>query len=56
MLKPIATWFLAIDTALLQIYSKVYQYALKKINSVAYAKQKPTNLDEALPLDSFVSH
>ena len=30
MLKPFSTCFLAIETAILQIYSKVYQYALKK--------------------------
>ena len=30
MLKPVSIWFLAIETAMLQINSKVYQNALKR--------------------------
>ena len=55
MLKPISTWFLSIDTAMLQIYSKVYQNALKK-NSLAYTMQNSPNLDTSLPLNLFVLH
>ena len=35
MLKPISTWFLAIETAMLPNCSKIYQDALKKTNSIA---------------------
>ena len=41
LLKPISTCFLAIEIAMLQISSKVYQYTLeKKTNSLAYTRQK----------------
>ena len=34
--KPIPQWFLAVETAMLQIYSTVYENTLRKINSQAY--------------------
>ena len=34
--KPIPQWFLAVETAMLQIYSTVYENTLRKINSHAY--------------------
>ena len=34
--KPIPHWFVAVETALLQIYSTVYENTLRKINSHAY--------------------
>ena len=34
--KPIPQWFLAVETAVLQIYSTVYENTLRKINSHAY--------------------
>ena len=33
--KPIPQWFLAVETAMLQKYSTVYYYTLKKLNSYA---------------------
>ena len=56
LLKPISTWFLTVETAMLQIYSRVHQYALKKINSLAHTIQETTNPDKPLPLNSFVLH
>ena len=41
---------------MLQINSKVYQYALKKINSFANTMQISPNLDRTLLLKSFVLH
>ena len=41
---------------MLQFYSRVHQYALKKINSLAHTIQKTTNPDEPLPLNLFVLH
>ena len=40
---------------MLQFYSKVYQYALKKSSS-AYTTQNSPKLDKPLPLSSFVLH
>ena len=34
--KPIPYWFLAVETAMLQIYSTVHEYTLQKDNSTAY--------------------
>ena len=34
--KPIPHWFLAVETAMLQIYSTVYENTLRKISSHAY--------------------
>ena len=34
--KPIPQWFLAVETAMLQFYSIVHNYDLRKINSQAY--------------------
>ena len=34
--KPIPQWFLPVETAMLQIYSTVYENTLRKINSHAY--------------------
>ena len=51
--KPIPQWFLAVEIAMLQIYSTVYEHTLRKINSHAcitktYHEGKP------LPLGTFV--
>ena len=51
MLKPISTRFLAIETARFQVYSKVNQYALKKLNSFANTMQNSPNLDKPIPLN-----
>ena len=56
LLKPISTWFLTVETAMLQIYSRVHQYTLKKNNSLAHTIQETTNPDKPLPLNSFVLH
>ena len=55
VLKPISASFLASETAMLPIYSKVYQYELEK-NSLADTMQNSPALDQSLPPDSFVSH
>ena len=34
--KTIPQWLLAVETAMLQIYTKVHNYTSKKINSQAY--------------------
>ena len=34
--KPLPQWFLAVETAMLQLYSTVYENTLRKINSHAY--------------------
>ena len=46
LFKPLPQWFLAVETAMLQIYSTVYDYTNLKINSQAcitktYLKEKP---------------
>ena len=56
LLKPVSTWFLTVETAMLQIYSRVHQYALQKINSLAHTFQETTNPYKPLPLNSFVLH
>ena len=55
MLKPIFTCFLAIETAMLQIYLKTCQNVLKK-NFLAYTIQDARNIDKPVPKNSFVSH
>ena len=45
--KPIPQWFLAVETAMLQIYSTVYENTLRKINSHAYITK---TYHEAKPL------
>ena len=51
--KPIPQWFLAIETAMLQIYSTVYYYTQKKLNSYAYITK--TFLEgKPLPVGTFV--
>ena len=42
------------ETSMLQLRSKIYQYALKKLNSLSNTMQDTPNLDEATPLKSFV--
>ena len=54
MLNPFSTRFL--ETAMLHILSKVYQYALEKISYLEYIMQNTPNLDKPLPLNSFVVH
>ena len=41
--KPIPQWFLAVETAMLQIYSTVYENTLRKINYISktYHEGKP---------------
>ena len=49
--KPIPQWFLAVETAMLQIYSTVYYHTLKKLNSHAYITK---TYHEGKPLPTFV--
>ena len=52
--KPIPQWFLAVETAMLQIYSTVYENTLRKINSHAYIT-KTYHEGKPLPIGTFVS-
>ena len=51
--KPIPQWFLAVETAMLQIYSTVYENTLRKINSHDYIT-KTYHEGKPLPLGTFV--
>ena len=51
--KPIPQWFLAVETAMLQIYSTVYENTLPKINSNAYIT-KTYHEGKPLPIGTFV--
>ena len=51
--KPIPQWFLAVETAMLQIYCTVYYYTLKKLNSHAYIT-KTYHEGKPLPIGTFV--
>ena len=51
--KPIPHWFLAVETAMLQIYSTVYENTQRKINSHAYIT-KTYHEGEPLPIGTFV--
>ena len=51
--KPIPQWFLAVETAMLQIYSTVYEHTLRKINSHAYIT-KTYHEGKPLPIGTFV--
>ena len=51
--KPIPQWFLAVETAMLQIYSTVYENTLQKINSHAYIT-KTYHEGKPLPIGTFV--
>ena len=51
--KPIPQWFLAVETAMLQIYSTVYYHTLKKLNSHAYIT-KTYHEGKPLPIGTFV--
>ena len=51
--KPIPQWFLAVETAMLQIYSTVYYYTLKKLNSQAHIT-KTYHEGKPLPIGTFV--
>ena len=51
--KPIPQWFLAVKTAMLQIYSTVYYYTQKKLNSYAYIT-KTFHEGKPLPIGTFV--
>ena len=51
--KPIPQWFLAVETAMLQIYSTVYENTLRKINSHAYIT-KTYHEGKPLPTGTFV--
>ena len=51
--KPIPQWFLAVETAMIQIYSTVYENTLRKINSHAYIT-KTYHEGKPLPIGTFV--
>ena len=51
--KPIPHWFLAVETAMLQIYSTVYENTSRKINSHAYIT-KTYHEGKPLPIGTFV--
>ena len=51
--KPVTHWFLAVKTAMLQLYSTVYEYTLKKSNSTAYIT-KTYHEGKPLPFGTFV--
>ena len=51
--KPVPQWFLAVETAMLQICSTVFYYTLKKLNSQAYIT-KPYHEGKPLPIGTFV--
>ena len=51
--KPIPHWFLAVETAMLQIYSTLYENTLRKINSHAYIT-KTYHEGKPLPIGTFV--
>ena len=51
--KPIPHWFLAVETAMLQIYSTVYENTLRKFNSHAYIT-KTYHEGKPLPIGTFV--
>ena len=51
--KPIPQWFLAVKTAMLQIYSTVNYYTLKRLNSQAYIA-KTYHEGKPLPIGTFV--
>ena len=51
--KPIPQSFLAVETAMLQIYSTVYENTLRKINSPAYIT-KTYYEGKPLPIGTFV--
>ena len=55
MVKLFSTWFLAVETAMLQIYAKVYQNSLKK-KFLCIHNANSANLVKPLPLTSFVSY
>ena len=50
--KPIPQWFLAVETAMLQIYSTVYENTLRKIKSHAYIT-KTYQGGKPLPIGTF---
>ena len=51
--KPIPPWFLAVETAMLQISSTVYEHTLRKINSHA-SITKTYHDGKPLPIGTFV--
>ena len=51
--KPIPQWFHAVETAMLQIYSTVYENTLREINSHAYIT-KTYHEGKPLPIGTFV--
>ena len=50
--KPVPQWFLAVETAMLQIYSTVNYHTLKKVNSHAYIT-KTYHEGKPLPIRTF---
>ena len=51
--EPIPQWFFAVETAMLQIYSTVYENTLRKINSHAFIT-KTYHEGKPLPIGTFV--
>ena len=51
--KPIPQWFLAVETAMLQIYSTVYENTLRKIDSHTYIT-KTCHDGKPLPIGTFI--
>ena len=51
--KPIPQWFLAVETAMLPIFSTVYENTLRKMNSHAYTT-KTYHEGKPLPIGTFV--
>ena len=51
--KPFPQWFLAVEAAMLQIYSTVYEHTLRKINAHAY-NTKTYHEGKPLPIGTFV--
>ena len=51
--KPFPHWFVAVETAILQLYSTVYENILRKINSHAYIT-KTYHEGKPLPIGTFV--
>ena len=51
--RPIPQWFLAVETAMLQLYSIVYENSLRKINPHAYIT-KSFHEGKPLPIGTFV--
>ena len=56
LFKPISTWFLAFESAVVQSFSKLYQNVLKKTIFLPYTMQNSPNLNKPIPMNSIVSY